>query len=70
MEESVLQVKAGNVWEGGKQGAGVPWTSLPHSGVYGKVIEGYKCSANSGFYKGENLHCEEFWVGQKGNEAV
>lgn len=28
MEESVLQVKAGNVWEGGKQGTGVPWTSF------------------------------------------
>lgn len=42
---------------------------LPHSGVCGKVIERYKFSAKSGFYKGENLHCEEFWVGQKGNEA-
>lgn len=67
MEESILQVKAGNVWEHGKQGVGVPWTWF--SLVCGKMIERYKCSAESGFYKGENLRCEEFWVGQKGNEA-
>lgn len=43
---------------------------LPHSGVCGKVMYRYKCTANSGFCKGENFTVEEFWLGQKGNEAV